>query len=99
MRHYYAQHSPYGILSMSEDDELHRFESIHERNRWVSWDVIHRKGLDSHFARLWYPKAFKAAPEVYFFGFPADDCWESDGTHEVWSGPPTGGSYETISKQ
>lgn len=86
MRYYYAQYCPYGILSMSGGDRLHRFATESERDEWVSLNPIRHMPLTDEDAERWYPNAF--GEHAVLWG-------RSDG-HDVWLDSPTGGSYEFL---
>lgn len=87
---FYAQWSPYGSNMYSSGDELLRFESRTERDRYVNeepWDGsnFHRSSLTSKMARHWYPNAFKA-----------DATWDKGANalpFDTYDGRPTGGEY------
>jgi hypothetical protein len=85
---YYAEYCHYGIQAKN-GRELHRFETMKDRNMWVDNDSYragwHRCEISAKSARKKYPAAF-AEPDLFDDGEHNEwlRCRYGGVVHEVW---------------
>lgn len=91
---YYAMYSPYGIRTINRSDQLLRFTSKRDRDKWINDEVF--DGSNYHVSSLTYREARRLFPEAFYGG----DSYMSNDLYYpgLWRPSPELGNYGHVSE-